>query len=367
METNKRLAELIEKYKAGTLSEKEIIQLTDLLNNSNYNPDEEKYYKHLWDESNSEDIKLNSDRIWLTIRNKIQINPNSHSSKKAYRKLYLNLLSYAAVILIMLLSSWYYFNYISPTIDTSTLSSAVKEYIVPYGSKSKLLLSDGTQIWLNSGSKLFFDNYYNKKNRTVYLQGEAFFDVTENKEKPFYVKTNNIDIKVFGTSFNVKAFKEDETIETTLISGSVMLEKKDEYGNVIHTVQMKPNQIASYSLKKEKIVLTSTAYCPNEFHNPEHSKTNKSEEYISENISPEAKMAIAWKDNLLSFKGETIENLILKLQRWYDVEIILQNESLKNCRFTGAFDNETIEQALEALKLIAPFSYSIHENKIVIK
>lgn len=366
MKKEKRLRELISKYQQDLLSHSDLKELIEILEDDTFTFEKEKILKGIWNETENYNHSIDSGKIW----NKIKDNINSNSAIKLTTtdqrlKEKYKWFSYAAVLVLAIGIFWYTFEYSGLF---KTLSAyprpVVSEYVVPYGSKSKIILSDSTKIWLNSGSKLRFDSDYNLNSRTVYLDGEAFFDVTSNKELPFYVKTNRINVKVYGTKFNVKAFHEDETIETTLISGSVVLEKTNENGDVIQHFKLKPNQIASYSQKLGKITLFSEA-------EPEHKqstlqKKSPAIKSINPEISQDIKMAIAWKDNQLNFKGETFDNLILKLQRWYNVKITLKNEKLKDYRFTGTFDNETIEQALDALQHTTHFNFTIKENKIII-
>jgi transmembrane sensor len=361
-----KLEELIEKHKNGSINQSELQELSSFLNGSDNVYEKEELYRKIWNTSQSTSDNINTSRIWRTIQLRIEPKTNVPSGLPGRKKNLARRFSYAAITILFLALSVYLYEtkqLPGPSPSSSIAAPGIIEYSVPYGSKSELLLSDGTQIWLNSGSKIRFHDDFSQKTRTVYLEGEAFFEVAKNKEVPFYVKTPHLNIKVFGTSFNVKAFKEEDLIETTLITGSVMLEKTDDKGNIIKKLELKPNQMASYSSKLGKITITA-----HELNEPKKLRSRKPAyiETKNQELLPEIKMAIAWKDNLLTFKGEDIDNLILKLQRWYNVEIVLKNDKLRKCRFTGAFDNETIEQALEALKLTTPFSYSMHENKIVI-
>ena len=174
-----------------------------------------------------------------------------------------------------------------------------------------------------------------------------------------------MNIRVFGTRFNVKSFQEEKNIETTLISGSIVIEKTDHRGNIIQNVRLKPNQIVSYSKENEKFLIRTSENNPEK--KPEAGRNVPEPITIAEpKIKQTIDMAISWKDNKLTFKRDSIYGLITKLQRWYDVEITLENKDLKNSTFTGTFDNETIEQALDALKLTTHFSYSIDKNRIII-
>jgi transmembrane sensor len=230
------------------------------------------------------------------------------------------------------------------------------ELIVPKGQKSQLVLSDGSKIWVNAGSKLRFPNRFEGKIREVWLEGEAFFEVAKNKSKPFYVYTNDLKIKVLGTVFNVKAYSNDDYIETTLISGLVSLEKQHQT-RTDKEIFLHPNHKAIYLKRK-----TTGAEEEIKKHMAEPLQTKKI--MISEPVSTE--QAISWKDGKLVFENETFENVAKKLELRYDVEIQIMDPALKYYKYTGVLKNISIEQAIKALELTAPFNYSIRENKIVI-
>ena len=363
MEFINRYKELLEKYTKGTISEVEIQELSELLNQDENHLEKEEAYKSIWNNTEKVNRSLSTEVLWNNLKSKIASKPDVIiSTRFNSRKVLLNI-NYAAFIVITLLISFYFFKPYKAL--TKSQMPVYNEYSVPYGSKSKISLSDGTKIWLNSGSKIRYPSDFNQTNRIVYLEGEAFFHVAKNQKIPFYVKTGNINIKVYGTQFNVKSFKEEDNIETILISGSVDIEKTDNEGRVIENIEMKPNQIVTYSKNRGKFTLI-TNKVPRTEKKLIKRQPNAPHVTIEPVIDQDIEMAVSWKQNKLTFKSVDIDKLILKLQRWYNVEITLKNNKLKNSRFSGTFDNETIEQALDALKLTTPFSYTIKKNKITI-
>lgn len=230
---------------------------------------------------------------------------------------------------------------------------------VPYGSKSKIAFSDGTVVWLNAGSKLSYPRVFNPSLREVYLEGEGFFDVEKDASRPFVVNTAGIRIEVLGTSFNVKSYPEDDEIEATLVSGKLSVSKNTgQMQTSGKGIILSPNQRAVYSKSDDKIVIGNTL-----------SKTvGIAEDKLNKrDTGADTESIIAWKQERLVFKSESFENLALRLERWYNVKIIIKDEELKKYKFTGTFENETIEQALNALKLTSPFQYTINQNEIHIK
>jgi ferric-dicitrate binding protein FerR (iron transport regulator) len=232
------------------------------------------------------------------------------------------------------------------------------EVSTQYGSRTKLLLPDGTSVWLNSGRRLIYDSAYGEMNREVSLTGEAFFDVAKNKQKPFIIHTGSITIKVLGTAFNVKSYPGDRTIETSLIQGRIEVTFKNHSRS---TVILHPNQKLIVENDPEE-----TGY---------HEKTNpgraiKSPVTINpvSHFGPDSLIAeTAWVDNLLVFQDESFTDLAKKMERWYGIHIIIEDQSLDTLHFTGSFEKENIRQALTALQLLSKFSFTIQNREVHIQ
>lgn len=241
-------------------------------------------------------------------------------------------------------------------------SAEYNEFRAPIGSKSEILLSDGTEVTLNAGSSLKYNNDYNSLNRDLILKGEAYFKVARNKELPLIVSTANLDIKATGTEFNVKAYLEEGTVETTLIEGEVeIVEKGVTEKN--QTLVLKPNQKAIYTNKSDQLTLENIRKI--------EPLAVKPAEIISEKllVSPktDTDQAIAWTKNQLIIKGENLETLCVKLQRKYDVKFVFNDEQAKEFRFNGTLQDETFEQVMEAIKLTAPIDYSVDGKTVFLK
>ncbi len=225
-------------------------------------------------------------------------------------------------------------------------------------------------VWLNAGSKLTYTKDFGKKNREVVLTGEAFFDVTKNPEKPFLIQTNSINIKVLGTAFNVKAYPEDKQTETSLIRGNIEV-----------TIKNRPNDKIFLSPSEKLVVENIVAIENNKKIKVQNSASRPT---IKENFSIAPlvpKLSInklkyspvdstvaetQWINNRLVFRDESFTELAIRLERWYDVTIEINDAALEEARLNGIFQSETIVQALEALKISVPFSYDQKGNKITI-
>lgn len=225
--------------------------------------------------------------------------------------------------------------YFGKTKDEEIIYNSLK---VPYGKTFKLTLSDGTVINLNSGTTLRYPEQFGiNGKRIVYLTGEAFFEVAKDKEHPFIVNTNEADIEVLGTKFNVSAYPETPTINSVLTEGSIrMYETK----NPSNSVLLRPNQMATWQNNSKKITTRS--------------------------VDPA--FYSAWTKGELTFHDTPFSTIAKIIQRTYDVEIINKNSDLASQNFTGTIkiSESSVENILELLKRDTPFEYSIHKSTITI-
>ncbi len=236
---------------------------------------------------------------------------------------------------------------------------AKNDIVTTRGTKSKIILPDGTKVWLNADTRLNFDKKFNGALREVYLDGEAFFDVAKNKDRPFIVHTSDIDIRVLGTAFNVKSYKEEATIEATLIHGSIQVTKQKE---CIPKIILSPNEKLVFNKLIGKVV-----------ESPDHLPMGKEKEAqylvskIAINESNDSSIVeTAWIHNRLLFDGDTFKELAIKMERWFDVQIKFENAEVANYRLRGAFEDETIGEALKALQQIANFKFTVKDKTVTI-
>lgn len=272
--------------------------------------------------------------------------------------------------LLFLLPAGYYLF----TVSTTSFKTAGKpladksEVSTKYGSRTNLRLPDGTQVWLNSGSKLSYDKTYGNGLREVALSGEAYFDVVRNPALPFVIHTNSIDIRVLGTAFNVKSFPGEKNTETSLIRGSIEVTIKNRPSEKII---LKPNEkliTANEEIVKELVTTDEAA----EKTKPAASKKEIKQDplvlvsHLTYEPHDSTIIETSWMDNKLIFRSETFEDLAVKMERWYGVNIRFSDEKIKPKRLNGIFENESVQQALQALQLITPFTYTINKNDIAI-
>ncbi len=299
--------------------------------------------------------RIDLETAWQKLEKKtVAVKPRGKS-----RILKILLQSAAIFVLAYVLGGGTY--YLLSTQNVEEPKEAVAQYFsisAPRGSKSKVELPDGSTVWLNSDSELRYPGIFADNQREVFLTGEAYFDIAKNEAAPFFVRANTIEIKVLGTKFNVKSYPEEGTIETTLEEGLINISRVGSEQNFL----LKPNQKAVFVKRNGKI--NTSGPLIDELKNVK--PIQRKEQFIlAENV--ETKVYTAWKDQSLIFKSETFEQLVVKMERWYNVEISIENERLKSKILTGSFDKQTIEQALEALKVSSNFKYEIDKNLIKIK
>ena len=249
-------------------------------------------------------------------------------------RIYRSTIRYAAIIVLALMvgytaSQLQFFN------GGGNKQVALNEIIVPPGQISEFVLSDGTHAWLNSGTTIKFPSMFDQTNREIFLEGEAYFKVTSNKKKPFLVRSGDLTTKVVGTEFNVSAYAESQTIETTLIKGAVeILGYSDE-----KIVGLSPGQQFYYTKTTGRYTLNKIDTEPFE----------------------------AWKEGVLIFRDQSLKEVSSKLERWYNIEISFGDNLVGDYKFSGTLLKEKpFDQILQAIKLTLPISYEIevkHQEK----
>ncbi|WP_142687958.1 FecR family protein [Chitinophaga polysaccharea] len=265
-----------------------------------------------------------------------------------------NLLSIAAVLSGLLFFSWLYVK-VYRNRQEAPVASRIETIAKP-GAKSRLLLPDGSIVWLNSGSRISYPANFTDSLREVELEGEAYFDVAKNPGRPFIVHTHDINIKVLGTAFNVKCYPEDTRTEATLIRGLVQVSKT---GN-------KPQDILLLH-PHEKVVINRTAGnisadTDNPF--PKAAPGNMIVTSLKKNAADTALAETAWVYNKLVFDGENFQEISNEMERWFNVKIAINDSTVAGYRFHARFENENIPEVLSALQLSLPFTFKIDNNEV---
>jgi transmembrane sensor len=229
--------------------------------------------------------------------------------------------------------------------------------------KSIIKLSDGTIVTLNSATTLKYPDSFVGNTREVYLNGEAYFDVYKDHQHPFIIHANKMNIRVLGTSFNVKSYANEPVSETTLIRGSVEITLNDRPSD---RIVLKPKEKL---IVQNNIVATKKPTLKVELASPEINI--KGSNYSLTNLThfPNNEKTIvetSWVENKLVFTDKDFVELSVQMERWYGVHFVFANDRMKADRFSGMFEKETLSEALNALKIITPFKYKMNNSTVYI-
>jgi len=225
-----------------------------------------------------------------------------------------------------------------------------KSLQVGYGGKSMLVLADGTKVWLNAGSRLVYPAVFAGKTREVQLEGEAFFDVAQQVHQPFFVHTGKITVRVLGTTFDVKAYRDDAQVSATLISGKIQVIMNEDPEKKILLSPHEKLTVVSEHIEKGKEVVAE-----NELRYQVQFLPQTAHEAIPET---------AWVDNKLVFNNESFEEVARQLERRYAVHVEFDNEALRHQHVSGVFEKENLPQALEILRMTTKFNYKMDSNSV---
>jgi len=304
--------------------------------------DEKKeFYSHLAENEENEELFFQLKSLWLrTSMKQTQVDTHQEFNKfwekiteqkgKESISIISKFVRYAAV-LVFVMGLGGVVGYLFKTNNAQQPNYGVQKYTATRGSVSIVELTDGTRIWLNSESELKYCQDDKNKCRRVELKGEAYFEIVHNEEMPFVVNVGNITVRDLGTIFNIKAYAEDNIVETSLIEGSAdILEHGDK-----QLLTLKPGESALYYTDQKKIEIGSI-----------------------DNGTPSA-----WRDGKFVIRNERLEDICKELSRWYGIEFRFENESLRNYRLTGNIKKSTTAQhVLNVLKASSGFNYRIVEN-----
>jgi len=226
------------------------------------------------------------------------------------------------------------------------------------GSKSKIQLPDGSQVWLNADSRMTYNESFRGPFREVQITGEAYFDIAKDKDHPFIIHTNSIDVRVLGTSLNIRSYANEKNTEAVLIRGSIEVTLRSSPDKKII---LQPN---------EKLVVQNGRAMVVKKGMPSVQKYEDAPVMTlgKAHIQPKDTVAmdILWVKNKLSFDQETLEDVARKIERWYAVKVTIKDERLKRTEYSAVFEDESLRQVMEALRMTGNFRYSISKKEVTI-
>ncbi|MBD3591951.1 FecR family protein [Bacteroides sp. GM023] len=202
---------------------------------------------------------------------------------------------------------------------------------VDYGQKANITLPDGTKVWLNSATHLSYDAEYNKEERKIYLDGEAYFEVAKNKEKRFVVCCNDLEIEALGTTFDVKGYSDDLSVTTLLAEGSVRV------SNQTSATLLKPGEKVEY---------------------------HKGNRTFTKSVIPDIREIDFWRKNMLIFNSASLADIATTLERMYGVKVVFDSEKLKNVPFSGTIRNSSLHNVFYIISLTYPLTYKLEGDTV---
>jgi len=318
----------VKKYLYGFTSKEEEAELLD-------NPEIKGKMAEVWD--NYSDLKTkdnypDSDKTFRYIKEQANIPDkqiynfgNQENQSNWYRKS----LAIAASVLILIAFGtfgFYFYKKISNNIYVEVISEK--------GQRKEFTLPDGSRVWLNSDTKIKYQKHFNKPIREVILFGEAYFSVVKDASRPFIVKTSKLDIKVLGTVFNVKSYPGEKTIETTLVTGLVSIQKNSKEKELEAPVLVKPQQKAVFTVSAEEIKVESV------------------------NVDK----TTSWKNGKLVIDNESIDAVLTKLQRWYGIKVeLIGKNKFTDDNYTFTVKDENIEEVINLLQLTSGITFKVED------
>ncbi len=329
MTCNKLLNDMKNLFR-GKITTEERNELTEMVDSASFNT----MMRDAWDASpNQTDEKLSSE-IWGNIITEIQTKDdktNFASQIRPNKNRFNRYLKIAAMVaVIFALGSTGYF--ITPKFLNGNNGNQENFMVkVERGQKAQMRLPDGTEVWLNSDSRITYNSNYNKKDRVINLEGEAYFDVAKNPSKRFVVKCNGVDLGGRRTSKKVKSYSNEGTITTTLAQGKVKVSSANE------SMTLLPQDVARYNIKNKSL----------------------ERDYVED-----LKLADYWRTDQMVFDEESLASICKTLERMYGVNIIIRDTKIKDIHFSGTLCNNSLNNVFHMISLTYPIKYTINDSTI---
>lgn len=283
---------------------------------------------------------------WQKINSKISPSltlSDEHKAKVASRRIprirrtYVHLLRLAAIFVVMVLSSLV-LTYFMLNPDADDVQEIVfREISTDRNQRASIQLSDGTQVNLSVDSRIKMPDQFARDVREIELTGEAYFDVAHSPDRPFIIRSGNTTVRVLGTDFGVRAYPDEDQVRVVVKSGSVAV--RSSIGQEENSVVLQPGQLARVA----------------------SNSTNINTEWVN----PDS--YLGWIDGKLSFNQSTLSEVISQLERWYDLEVVLENQSIKDLRLTAVIDSRSLNNVLNVISQSVDLSYEVIDNKIFLR
>ena len=319
-----RINHIIARVLSGESSSDDILSLSEWLNENEKNRDEFRRLKNYWDA----DVAFKHSVAPAFSADKLQQKINVQKRQTFRRQLWRNAIPLIAAACLLFIFSTGFFLYNTNDRTSEYYTLLTDEH------KSNFTMEDGTVITLNKNSRLSYSDKYGKDSRNVKLEGEAYFEVAKDAKKPFIVQAGEIDVEVLGTSFNVNSYSSGEFVRTALLNGSVKISGK----TIEEPVYLKPNELFEY----RKI------------------------DRVSSVEDAKAALYADWIKDRLVFDKDYLSDILISMEGRYNMDIECPEKFAASIRLSFTIRNESIEEVMEAMSLIAPIKYEIKGKKVYI-
>lgn len=249
--------------------------------------------------------------------------------KNKHRNLFIATLRVASVIILLLATGISVYYYTKKQMIMPDMIVSVEK-----GQKANIVLPDGSKVAVNSDSKLTYGSRFNERERVIMLEGEAYFEVAPDEKRPFIIETSELEVRALGTSFNVKSYEDENNASAVLMTGQVAVSSGGD------CLILNPNEQVLF---------------------------DKQTGSMTKSMVEDANTFVNWRYNKLTFNGETFESIVHTLERYYNIRIIFETESLKKYRFTGTTANTSLESILQIFSLTSPLSYEVKDSTIILR
>jgi ferric-dicitrate binding protein FerR (iron transport regulator) len=317
--TQEQYIKLFQKFIQNEASSSEVKQLIAWLKNKSGFSD---WADTQWETVSPDMEQKLKEKLFASVQEKIDLKRNYH-------------LSFQQIVIYMAVASILVF-VTGLTVYQYTIKSTQQpdmQVFVDKGQKAQINLPDGTAVWLNSDTRLTYGAQFNNKERSVQLEGEAYFEVAEDEDRPFTIQSGALSVEALGTHFNVRAYSEEKQLSATLLEGKVAVSTNTE------KVILAPNQKAVWSNERQTL--------------------------FTENIENASDYTL-WIKNQLVFSGRSVEEIAHELERMYNMEVIFLSENIKHYRFSGTLNNSSLESILQIMSLTSPLVYHFEGNTILL-
>lgn len=342
-------AELLARYLSRECTTQEYIEVESWLRISEEHVEQLKSYERIWVDAqqlNKLDIEFDSALDWSVLQNRIEAEdlsveeqtPMLITTRATALNRNISYFSRIAAILSLVFLIGFYGSQFFVQVPTEQNEAVLKEISMKKGQRGSVTLSDGTLVSLNSESSITLPDRFKSDVREVYLNGEAFFEVAKNEEKPFKIYVNGTVIEVLGTSFAVRAFPDDESVRTTVVEGLVSFRSQDE--DISEGVLLSAGDLGEFNLKRKKI----------------------SKEFI-ENLDP----YISWKEGYLTFDQASMTEVRKQLERKYDIEVVFEDSNIELLELTAELKSRSLRNVLETISLSLGLEFELDQEIVRFK